>query len=187
MTALVDDLGVWIQLGQVQPNWNWSTFPVSTSTKNSIFRLTTTSTDYNKILTFVYLRVVYQSTTNNLPSGKWQRFYPKKEQEIIDLNSLPILSASSVNRFIQVRKGNKYYGYKRAISDNPYLLNLEEFIPFEEVINNAQNIPQLTEVIDEQLNELKGELTQDIVNQILANISTLNNQGIGGGEYDPTF
>ena len=166
MTALVDDLGLWVQLGEIQPSWDWQNFPVSTSTSNSIFRLTTLTNNFNAIKTFNYIRVIYLSSGTNFPDSRWQRFYPKQGSEIIDLNTNPLFLFSNVSRFIEVRKSSRWYGYRRPISDNLYRLRLEEFVPFENVLNNASNLPQLTDAINSLLEQLKDELTQDLITQI---------------------
>ena len=187
MSALVDDLGIWVQLGIVQPDWNWQAFPVSSSTSNSIFRLTTLGEDLEQIKTFIYSRVLYLNSGTNIPDSQWKRFYPKQGSEIINLDTNPLFLYSNISRLIEVRKSSRWYGYKRPITDIVYSLQLEKFVPFENVINNANNIPQLTEAINLQLQQLKNELTQDIVNQILSAIPGSNNQGIGGGDYNPSF
>jgi hypothetical protein len=166
MTALVDDLGLWVQLGEIVPSWDWITFPVSTSTTNSIFRLTTLTDDFNAIKTFNYIRVVYLSSGTNFPDNRWQRFYPKEGSEIIDLNTNPLFLFSNVSRLIEVRKSSRWYGYRRPISDNLYRLRLEEFVPFDNVLNNASNLPQLTDAINSLLEQFKDELTQDLITQI---------------------
>lgn len=175
MTALVDDLGVWVQLGTLTPRWDWESFPVSSSTANSIFRVSTIG-NFSQINTFIYVRVVYQNSGTNNPDSRWVKFYPKNEKEIIDLNTNPLFTFSNVSRIIQVRKGSRFGGYKRPITDTIYQLKLEEFVPFDNVINNASNLPALQQAIDDSLLQLQADLTQDIVNQINTNIQVqLNN------------
>lgn len=175
MTALVDDLGIWIQLGTIQPNWDFLSFPVLTSTGNNLFRLTTLG-DFSKINTFLYFRVVYltNSGVENV-EGKWLRFYPNEQPQIIKLNSDELLLSGNLTRAIQVRKSSKWYGYKIPITDNLYSLTLEEFIPFDEVLQQSAYLPQIQQIVETELAQLKTELTAEIVSQINAQIAQINN------------
>lgn len=179
MTALIDDLGIWVQLGSVNPNWNWQQFPVSSSTSNSIFRVKTLG-NIEEIKTFCYLRVIYLNSGTNNPDGKWIRIFPKNEQEIIDLNTSPLFTFSNISRVIEVRKSSYYGGYNRPISDPIYTLSLEEFIPFDNVLDNRFALPQIEEIINDKLLALQGNLSQalaiDISNTIQIELNLINQQ-----------
>lgn len=169
MTALVDDLGVWIQLGTVQPNWDWLSFPILTSTGNNIFRLSTIG-NIEKINTFFYIRVVYRNSGSSSVDGKWLRFYPNLEQQIVEFNTNQIFTFSNITREIQVRKSSKWYGYKIPVTDEPYLLQLEEFLPFDDVLQQSFYLPQIQQIIDQELEQLKTELTPQITATINATL-----------------
>ena len=169
MTALVDDLGVWVQLGTVQPDWDWLSFPILTSTGNNIFRLSTIG-NMNKIVTFFYIRVVYRNSGSSSVDGKWLRFYPNLDQQIVEFNTNQIFTFSNITREIQVRKSSKWYGYKIPITDEPYLLQLEEFVPFDNVLQTYNNLPAIQQIVDNSLLTLKTELTSDIATSINTNL-----------------
>lgn len=172
MTALIDDLGIWVQLGTIQPFWDWIDFPVFFSTNTNVFRFTFLG-DFSKINTFLYLRVIYfNSGTQNI-GGKWIRLYPNQQSQIIEL---PINSMFLVNNFsksIQVRKASRWYGYKIPISDNLYTVTCEAFIPFPETINAINNLPQIQAVVEDKLSNLKQELTLEIIDQLNIAVQTL--------------
>ncbi|NCO74174.1 MAG: hypothetical protein GW856_02785 [Cyanobacteria bacterium] len=179
MTALIDDLGVWVQLGTIQPSWDWIPFPVSFSTNNSIFRIKFIG-DFSKITTFLYLRVTYSNTGINNFNYKWTRIYPNEAPTIIDLPINQIFLTNELSKIIEIRKASKWYGYKIPISDILYFVSLEAFIPFPETIKAINNIPQLQGVINDQLTQLKQELTVDIAsnitNAISQNLNNINQQ-----------
>lgn len=170
MTALVDDLGVWVQLGSVQVGWDWLSFPILTSTGNNIFRLSTIG-NIDKINTFFYIRVVYRNSGSSSVDSKWLRFYPNIDKQILELNTNQLFTFNNITREIQVRKSSKWYGYKIPITDEPYLLQLEEFIPFDDALQQSFYLPQIQQIVDQELEQLKTELTPQITASINATLT----------------
>lgn len=182
MTALIDDLGIWVQLGVLNNSFEWQIFPVASSTGNTTYRVSfdCANKEFFKIKTICYLRAVYQSQGSKVVDQKWIKLYPKLEKEIVEIPLNAILSQQLLLRSIEIISRLKFRPIGQKILDYPYTISLEEFLPFPETIEKVNNIPQLTGIINEELANLKGELTQEItanINNIInANINSQLNQ-----------
>lgn len=171
MTALVDDLGVWVQLGTINNSFNWVSFPVSSSTGNSTYRVSFICDNFPKIKTICYLRAVYQTLGSKIVDQKWIKLYPKPEKEIVEIPLSPLFQKQNLTRSIEIICKLKFNPIGQTINDQPYQITLEEFLPSIETINAVNNIPQLQGIIDQELTQLKGELTTEIVNNINLSIT----------------
>lgn len=168
MTALIDDLGVWIQLGTLQNSFDWQIFPVASSTGNTTYRINFNcpSNNWYKIKSICYLRAVYQQQGSKVVDQKWIRIYPKQEKEIVEIPLTVVLQKQLLLRQIEIISKLKYRRIGQRIIDEPHSITLEEFLPFPETINAVNNIPQLQGLINQELEELKGELNLEITANI---------------------
>jgi hypothetical protein len=166
MTALVDDLGIWVQLGTVNNGFDWHSFPVSSSTGNSTYRIGFQCANFPKIKTICYLRAVYQTAGSKIVDQKWVKLYPKIEKEIVEVPLSPLFQKQNLTRSIEIISKLKFNPIGQTVLDQPYTITLEEFLPYAETINAVNNIPQLQGIIDQELTQLRGELTTEIVNSI---------------------
>ncbi len=152
MTALLDDLGIWQQLGTITPNSNWQTFPVQASSIGNTFRLAWGG-DMSDVKSFVYLRSVFQLTGQQVVSSRWKRAYPKSEREVIELPLSLEFALQNLGQYFQVIKKYKYEPLGYTVTDSSYSLTLEEFIPYPETIKQIQNQPAIKEAVREVLAE----------------------------------
>lgn len=135
MVALLDDLGIWNDLGTILPDGNWQFFPGQANQGLSLFRVTWGG-DLSDIKSRVQLRSFYNRSGFSEPDSRWGRLFPKPGSEIVFLNFPDELKTQKITRGFQATKWYKYL--KNGINfDSRYSLNLQEFQPlpdFEEEI-----------------------------------------------------
>lgn len=131
MTA-IDYAGTWGYKGTIQPSisvlpklQNWQRFPYATNSGSANVRLSYYG-DFSKVLTYGYLRLVYDM--GDLVFGKWKRFYPKEEKEVFDLE-VPeefLINSLAIPRYFEVTKVYKrrYRGYG-TYQDYPWGVSIE--------------------------------------------------------------
>ena len=104
-----DFVGTWQYLGTLTPVFNtWQRFPISTNSFNPLIRLTYYG-ELNKVTSRGYLRAVF--STPESVYGRWVRFYPKAEKEVINYPVPPelLFTSDTVTRHFEVCKRNKGY------------------------------------------------------------------------------
>ncbi|MBD2118087.1 MAG: hypothetical protein O9276_20505 [Microcystis sp. LE17-20A] len=148
MAALLDDLGIWNDLGTIMPDGNWQFFPNQATQGLSVFRITWGG-DLSDIKSRVQLRAIYNRSGFSVPSTRWFRLYPKQGSEIIFLDFPDELKARQVVRGFQAMKWYKYL--KNGLnSDSKYSLNLQEFQPLPEYIDNInQRLEQIYAILSQ--------------------------------------
>ena len=160
MVALLDDLGIWNDLGTILPDGNWQFFPGQATQGLSVFRVAWGG-DLSDIKSRVQLRAIYNRSGFSVPGSQWFRLYPKLNSEIVFLDFPNELKFQQVARSFQAMKWYKYL--RNGLNfDSRYSLNLQEFQPLPEYIdNNNQRINQRLEQIYEILNQLPQANTSD--------------------------
>lgn len=104
MTALLDDLGTWQELGVITPELgNFTTFPFPATSGFNTFRIIWEG-DVNNAQTFCFLRAYYIRGGSTVYEGKWQKLYPKMGEEMISLNFAPEFQLQQLERYFEVEK-----------------------------------------------------------------------------------
>jgi hypothetical protein len=167
MTALLDDLGTWIELGTVSVITDWLTFPVAATQGYSSFRLTWQGDFARRINSRYYLRSLYIKGGSNVVDSQWQRIYPSADPQIIALPFSPEFYGQQLERFIEVRKAVKYKSLSYWSTSEPvFSLNLQEFSPYPETIAAINNQSLSPSTID--------ELSSQLIEQIKITFPSLN-------------
>lgn len=130
MATISDDLGVWNQLGSLQPILqDWLEFPVVSDGAKNTFRLEVVSLDPENINSYLLIRSRFQSSLTNQVEQSI-RIYPKSHLEEKLLFQLPLnrdLFENSVfTRKIEVRKVYIRTRYLGITMDTNYTIRLEE-------------------------------------------------------------
>ena len=151
--AYTDLIGTWQYLGTITPMFDtWQRFPVAVNSANSLLRLTYYG-DYKKIFAKGYLRPVYR--TPDLIYGRWLRFYPKDDREMIS-SGIPqelLYVSDTITRYFEViKKPNWNRNYYRVpnLTWSVALESLEVINLTEEqlaILEQANQITALSEVI----------------------------------------
>lgn len=156
--AYTDLIGTWQYLGTLTPTFdNWQRFPTAVNSANSLLRLTYYG-DYQKIFSKGYLRPVYQ--TPDLIYGRWLRFYPKDDREMLS-SGIPqelLYVSDTITRYFEViKKPNWNRNYYR-IPNLTWSVALEvlDVISLTQeqqaILEQANQITALSEVIKGLLN-----------------------------------
>jgi hypothetical protein len=134
MVALLDNLGIWNNIGTVFPTGDWQSYPLTADRGLSVFRLTWGG-DLSDVKSYVYLRQIYVKPGFAEPDSRWRKVYPKQGSEIIFIPLPEELQALGISRGFQVTKWYRYL--RNGINiDSAYSLNLQEFQPLPEFENN---------------------------------------------------
>ncbi|MEG3437297.1 hypothetical protein V0288_09215 [Pannus brasiliensis CCIBt3594] len=156
MTLLLDDLGIWTNLGTLFPSGDWVTFPLPAERGLSIFRASWGG-DLSDIKSFVYLRAIYTRGGFAEPDSRWKRLYPKSGSEIFFLTLPEELQSQGISRAFQCQKW--FRRLRLGINkDSRYSLNLQEFQPLPEFEQNfkvlkASDLDAITVRIIEAIRE----------------------------------
>lgn len=88
MPSKSDDIGVWNNLGSVQPTYRtWTKFPVTANGANATIRASFNSASWDKLNSYILIRPRY-STSNSDQVGQAVRIYPA--QDIKNVVEIPI-------------------------------------------------------------------------------------------------
>jgi hypothetical protein len=134
MVALLDNLGIWNNIGSIFPSGDWQSYPLTADQGLSIFRLTWGG-DLSDVKSYVYIRQIYIKPGFAEPDSRWRKAYPKQGSEILFIPLPEELQALGISRGFQVIKWYRYLRTGINI-DSAYSLNIQEFQPlpeFEEV------------------------------------------------------
>ena len=83
MTQIVDDFGIWDDLGTVLPlEENWLVYPRSTTSRSGTTRLVFGG-DLEKTNSYGWIRCIYTIGIAQV-FGRWIRVFPKVQRDIID-------------------------------------------------------------------------------------------------------
>jgi hypothetical protein len=97
MVALLDDLGIWNDLGTILLDGNWQFFPGQATQGLSLFRVTWGG-DLSDIKSRVQLRSFYNRSGFSEPDSRWVRLFPKPGSEIVFLNFPDELKTQRITR-----------------------------------------------------------------------------------------
>jgi hypothetical protein len=151
MVALLDDLGIWNDLGMILPDGEWQNFPKEAKQGLSVFRLVW-SGDLSDVRSRVQLRAIYNRSGFSVPGSKWFRLFPKQGSEIVFFDFPDELKTQKVIRGFQALKWYKYL--KNGINvDSRYSLNIQEFQPLPD--------------FEKEIRPLSASLVQEIVSEVL--------------------
>jgi hypothetical protein len=156
MVALLDDLGIWNNLGTIFPNGDWQTFPLQAEQGLSIFRIRWGG-DLSDVKSRVKLRAVYTRRGFAEPDSRWRSLYPRGGSEILFLTLPEELQSQGIVRAFQCVK---WYRYQRIglNFDSKYSLNLQEFQPLPETRKrfktlSASNLEEILVQVLERMTE----------------------------------
>ena len=122
---IVDGLGTWDELGTVEPVFeDWLTFPDYTYSNSTLLRLIFSFERFD-LNSYGFIRCKYESQ-NTFAIGRWIRFYPKLEPEIIryphpeDIANLK----GDFKRIYQVLKRHRQRRFNGTLAATPWSVNL---------------------------------------------------------------
>lgn len=124
MTTRTDDIGVWNDLGSVEPRYNqWIKFPNTATGGNNTLQINYISPSWDKLNSYILIRPVYSQSI----VGSAKRIYPAIEGNLIEL---PIPEDLRL-RFADFRdfEIRKFFRWRRRIGMTPdasYIVKLEE-------------------------------------------------------------
>lgn len=146
MVALLDDLGVWNDLGTVFPTSDWQILPRQATEGFSVFRINWGG-DLSDIKSQIQLRLIYNYSGFSSPDLQWIRLFPKQGSEILILNLPDELKARKISRGFQVMKWWKYLR-NGLNSDSRYSLNIQEFQLLPQYLDNtSQQLEQIYQIV----------------------------------------
>jgi hypothetical protein len=124
-TQIIDDFGIWDDLGTVVPQHEeWQLFPDFTESDSEIIRLQYGG-DIDNCRSYGFIRAIYSRSNQEL-YGKWLRFYPKYPEETLvyyfplDFNRTQPAPA----RRFQVQKRSYYRRYIGSFPDSIWTVRL---------------------------------------------------------------
>lgn len=128
MGTITDDIGVWNDLGTLQPTTlnEWVKFPSTAVGGNATLRVTFFCTDFSKVRSSCWFRPNYK-TANTDQVGRAIRLYPKPERILLDIPVPEELQERSVFfRDFQLLKTLRLRKRPGITPDIPWSIKLEE-------------------------------------------------------------
>lgn len=122
-----DNFGVWSNLGTVTPlHHQWIEFPGQAQDLNETIRLTFECSDFSRINSFGWLRVIYK-VNGQLVVEPSTRIYPKEEKIIIPMPVNPeFFQRGNSFRSFQIMKKHRWQRYIGYTPDINWKVTLEE-------------------------------------------------------------
>ena len=127
-TQIVDDFGSWEELGVVQPVFeDWLTFPDFTRSPSELIRLQFIFDEFDSN-SYGYIRCKYE-LDNTYAFGRWLRFYPKLQPELMKYPHPSDLVAAKSNprRIYQVMKRHRRRSKIGTLRSTLWSVNLNVF------------------------------------------------------------
>ena len=138
--TIVDDFGVWENIGTIVPAFDWQIFPNFPSTPNAAFRIFYTGDFDRTFYPPAFLRGMYFSGSRYFFDRDWVKVFPKNEPEIIQLPYPPDLQADPLpQRQIQIKLASRYR--YADLSVNGYTVELFEKVSSNVVYPTSPVIP----------------------------------------------
>lgn len=122
-----DSFGVWGSLGTIEPSHeNWQQFPNAALETNPTIRLSYSCSDWNKVNSFGWLRVVYKVGGQRVAEAS-RRIYPRNEPLLVEfpVNS-DFLARGISARFFEVKKQLIWERYVGFTPDINWSVQIEE-------------------------------------------------------------
>jgi hypothetical protein len=135
---IVDDFGIWDDLGTVNPVFNnWLSFPDFTTSASGLLRLFFSSDVFDR-LTFAYIRCLYD-VGNAYAIGRWIRIYPKFEPELIIYPHPPEFQnlKGELRRVYQIKKQHRFRRRIGTVNSETWRINLQ--VANESIDENGGN------------------------------------------------
>ena len=129
---IVDGFGQWDDLGVVSPEYEtWKGLQEFTRSPSGILRLTYLADRFDR-MSYGLIRCLYETATTSA-FGKWQRFYPKEQSEIITYeHPAQLIEGSKQILFIyQIQKRHRYRRRVGSKYSVPWEVNIQVSIPLE--------------------------------------------------------
>ncbi|ACK68598.1 hypothetical protein PCC7424_0128 [Gloeothece citriformis PCC 7424] len=128
MTILLDDLGIWRNLGQLIAEPEWQDFSNEALEGLSLFRVRYSGINLLELpLNRFYLRSVY-NRISNFVDRRWLRIYPNQESQYIHLPYPEEFRNYQIGRWIQLKRSSYYKGRDEVVCANLSVF-IDEFVP----------------------------------------------------------
>ena len=122
---IVDDFGVWDDLGTIEPAFEkWIEFPSFSYSSSQLLRLIFSAKRLDR-RSFGYLRCVYQINAQYF-TGRWIRIYPKFNPESIIYPHPQDLASpnTTIKRIFQIKKLHRLRRFNGSFDSDLWTVNL---------------------------------------------------------------